>query len=148
MPLWRIWHPANVWSSSDKEALSKAITKLYTDVALPAFYVVVIYSETPAADGVYVGGVKTDKFVRFSIDQIARDSTQFPMARQKAWLDKIEASIAPYVKERGLDWELHIDSTPRSLWRIQGIDPPESGSEAETLWIERNMPVSLDHLKM
>jgi hypothetical protein len=110
MPLWRIWHPANVWSEGDKECLSKAITKLYTDQGLPAFYVVVLYSEIPATDGVYVGGKKHNRFVRISIDQIARDSTQFPMERQKLWLDRIDAVIAPYVRKRGLDWEFHIDS--------------------------------------
>jgi hypothetical protein len=37
-----------------------------------------------------------------------------------------------------LDWELHIYETPRDLWRVQGIDPPPAGSDAEKLWADKN----------
>lgn len=40
----------------------------------------------------------------------------------------------------GVDWELHISETPRDLWRVQGIDPPPTDSEAEKSWKANNMP--------
>lgn len=33
----------------------------------------------------------------------------------------IEEKLAPFVKERGYDWEVHIDETPMDLWRTHGL---------------------------
>jgi hypothetical protein len=33
-------------------------------------------------------------------------------------------AIAPFVKDRGFDWEFHIDETPFDLWSVQGYRPP------------------------
>ena len=35
-----------------------------------------------------------------------------------------EEKLAPFIKERGYDWEIHIDETPMDLWRTQGLVPP------------------------
>jgi hypothetical protein len=40
-----------------------------------------------------------------------------------------------------LEWEIHIAETPRSLWRVQGLDPPPANSDAEKDWVEKNLPV-------
>jgi hypothetical protein len=56
MPLWTIYHPPSVFESEEtKEALSKAITSIYTAVNLPAFYVNVLF--IPVQD-IWIGGVK------------------------------------------------------------------------------------------
>jgi hypothetical protein len=47
--------------------------------------------------------------------------------------------LEPHIQARPeLEWELHIAETPRDLWRINGIDPPPSNSEAEKTWKEQN----------
>ena len=50
----------------------------------------------------------------------------------------IEKAFAPYVRERGLDWENHIEQLDRESWRKSGIRPPLPDTDAEKLWIEQN----------
>jgi hypothetical protein len=50
MPDWRIYHPSGTFTEPDKrEKLSQDITSIYTRFGLPAFYVVVLFIEMPAA---------------------------------------------------------------------------------------------------
>jgi len=50
--------------------------------------------------------------------------------------------LKPFITDRKeLDWELHIYETPRDLWRVQGIDPPPSFSDAEKLWVHENKAI-------
>jgi hypothetical protein len=58
----------------------------------------------------------------------------------------IEQQLAPHIKERGLEWELHIDETPIDLWRVQGLPAPPFGSEAEKQWAADNKPTPYDGL--
>ena len=51
---------------------------------------------------------------------------------------KIDEIIAPYVKDRGYDWEVSIDETPFDLWSLQGEIPPPFESVAEKRWIKEN----------
>ena len=53
----------------------------------------------------------------------------------------IEEKLAPFVKDRGFNWEVHIDETPMDLWRVQGIVPPPPGSETERLWAQEDKPI-------
>jgi Putative oxalocrotonate tautomerase enzyme len=48
--------------------------------------------------------------------------------------------IHSFVRDRGLDWEIHIDDTPRNQWTVQGMRPPDSGSDEEKRWIRENRP--------
>jgi phenylpyruvate tautomerase PptA (4-oxalocrotonate tautomerase family) len=136
MPLWRIYHESSVFTDAQKVALAKSITKLYNDIGLPAFYTNVIFVPVPAAS-IYVGGVPATKFVRFTIEQIARS---FKNDEVKAiWLNKIDAALAPHLKERGdLTWEYHIVETERQLWKVNGIVPPGIGTLAEKRWKRDN----------
>ncbi len=44
MPLWHIYHPQGTYGDHEsKAALAKAITSVYTEVGLPAFYVNVYF---------------------------------------------------------------------------------------------------------
>jgi hypothetical protein len=54
------------------------------------------------------------------------------------WMEKIEKAIAPFIRDRGFDWELHYGQTPRELWRVQGLKPPKANSEAERVWVKEN----------
>ena len=89
-------------------------------MAMPRFYVVVAFHDLPR-DSLFVGGVPRNDFVRFSIDHIAY---AMPAELREALLKFINKSIHPFVRDRGLDWEIHIDDTPRNQWTIQGMRPP------------------------
>lgn len=74
MPLHRFYVPRNLYTAEDKEAIAAAVTRIYTSFGLPAFYVVVLFISVDI-DDYFVGAKKTDKFLRISIQHIAR---QFP----------------------------------------------------------------------
>jgi len=139
MPCWDIFTPENAFSDDEKEQLAEAITSIYVDfVNLPKFYVVILFHEKPA-NNIYVGGKAANNFVRIRVDHIAR---QMDTAEMRALcMLVIEAKLAPFVKERGFDWEVHIDETPLDLWRVQGLIPPPAESEMEKLWTKENRPV-------
>lgn len=144
MPYWKILTPVGAYSDEDKQALSDSITDLYVDaVNLPRFYVVVAFEEVPAGS-FYIGGKVHTNFVRVVIDHIARqiDTPQL----QEACMDWIEMVLEPFVKERGFDWEVHVDETPIELWRTQGLVPPEPYSEQEMQWAKDNKPTPYEVL--
>jgi phenylpyruvate tautomerase PptA (4-oxalocrotonate tautomerase family) len=135
MPLWKVYHPENAFSDADRQAIAARITGLYGD--LPPFYVGVIF-EPVAATRFYVGGEPADDFVRISVDHIARQITD--EAIKQRFLAKIGQALAPYIADRGLRWELHIDETPFSLWTIQGFRPPAPGTPQSEKWRADNRP--------
>jgi phenylpyruvate tautomerase PptA (4-oxalocrotonate tautomerase family) len=139
MPCWEIFTPANAYTEEDREQLSEAITSIYAGYGnLPEFYVVVIFQEKPA-NSIYVGGKAANNFVRIRVDHVARQM-DIPEVRA-ACMAVIEDTLAPFVKDRGFDWEVHIDETPMDLWRIQGLVPPLPDSEMEKLWAKENRPI-------
>jgi len=84
--------------------------------------------------------------VRITVEQIARTmpdgATPEGAARRKAWLEKINQTLKPYIIDRSeLQWELHISETPRDLWTIQSLAPPPSNSDEEMMWKEQNEAV-------
>ncbi|KAF8585984.1 hypothetical protein K439DRAFT_1632245 [Ramaria rubella] len=91
-----------------------------------------------ASDSFYVGGEKRKNFVRIVSQQLARTTTKEAWPRN---LDGLEECWAPFIKDRGLDWELHIEQHERGLWRVQGIDPPLKGTDAELRWVRENRAV-------
>lgn len=138
MPLWRIFHGPGAFDAEQKAALARDITKLYVDVGLPAFYVNVLFFAVPE-ESFYIGGKGAANFVRVSIEQIARKLPP-DEARVRNWLRRIDDALAPYIKERGFDWEYNILETSRDLWKVNGIVPPPTGSEEEKKWNAENRP--------
>ena len=143
MPLWNVYCTEGTYSKEDKRAFSEAITDIYAseagglpEMTMPRFYVVVVFHDVPK-DSLFIGGVPRNDFVRFSIDHIAY---AMPDEFRELMLKFINKSIHPFVRDRGLDWEIHIDDTPRDQWTVQGMRPPDSGSEEEKRWIRENKP--------
>lgn len=138
MPLWHVYVVEGTYSSQDKSGMAKRVTDLYEQYArLPRFYVSVVFHELPS-DSFYMGGEPADRFVRISIDHIARhldDHSHFA-----AWLNIIDETLAPWLRDRGLDWEIHGDETPRAFWEINGFIPPPRKSEDERRWAKENRP--------
>jgi phenylpyruvate tautomerase PptA (4-oxalocrotonate tautomerase family) len=136
MPMWQIFAPAGAYDTADKKAFSTAITDIYADLAgLPRFYVVVVFEERPPGT-VWVGGEPADNFVRVVIDHIARQ-LDTPEMRDLT-MEMMEATLEPFAKDRGFNWEIHIDETPLDLWRTQGLMPPPAESDEEKRWARDN----------
>lgn len=56
-------------------------------------------------------------------------------------VDLIQDAFAPYVRDRGLDWESHVEYVDREGWRENGLRPPMPKTDAEKTWIELDKPV-------
>jgi phenylpyruvate tautomerase PptA (4-oxalocrotonate tautomerase family) len=142
MPYWEIFAPEGAFTPEDKKGLSSDLAHMYAEnVDIPLFYTVVRFQDLPA-NSLYVGGEDTTNFVRIVVDHIARHLPD-PEYRKFA-MGVFEATIAPYVRDKGLDWEIHFDETPLDLWRVQGLIPPPAGTELEKLWAEENRAIPYD----
>lgn len=138
MPMWHIYHPKGIYTAEEKQEFSAQITGLY--VNLPKFYVIVIFEEVSAED-FFVGGEPHDRYVKISIDHIAR--TIPDPGRRRWWMETINQRLAPYLMDRGLRWEINIDETPFDFWTIDGYFPPAAGSGDERRWAAENRPSPL-----
>ena len=99
------------------------------------FYVVFVFEEM-AEGSCFVGGEPHNRFIRFKVDQIAR-TLPGPVIREW-WIRTLDRVIAPFVKDRGYDWEISIDETPCDLWSLQGEPAPPFESAAEKRWVKEN----------
>lgn len=102
MPMHRIYTAEGVYTPTDKQALSKAITSLYTR-ALPAFYVVVLFIDLPK-NSFFIGGETNDKFVRFNVQHLARHFED--KAKKLEFMRTYEEVVKPFTAGKGLDWEV------------------------------------------
>ncbi|KAL5355944.1 putative oxalocrotonate tautomerase [Aspergillus floccosus] len=140
MPLWLIFHPPNTFEdAASKQALVKDVTKIYTNVGLPPFYVVVNFIRI-SSEEVWVGGERRTErpFVRIIIDHIAVRIENDDMYKRTA--DAIDNALKPHLADKGYDWEFHVDETERKLWRINGMIPPPFKSDEERKWATENRP--------
>ncbi|KAE8309936.1 hypothetical protein BDV41DRAFT_546450 [Aspergillus transmontanensis] len=71
MPIWSFKSSRGALSEQDKTDLVKDITRLYTKVDLPAFFVNVQFVEMGPTE-MFVGGESRSNFVNLSIVHIAR----------------------------------------------------------------------------
>uniref|UniRef100_A0AC35GTZ8 Tautomerase cis-CaaD-like domain-containing protein n=1 Tax=Panagrolaimus sp. PS1159 TaxID=55785 RepID=A0AC35GTZ8_9BILA len=141
MPLHRIYHTPGQFSKDDKKGLAEAITKIYTNpkgANLPAFYVVVLFVPVDE-ENFFVGGKTTKNFVRISVQHIARSFDSHEQS--KSFLEIYESALAPFIKERGFDWEVEIEQIDRNLWRENGLSPPLPRTDAEKEWVRLNKAV-------
>jgi phenylpyruvate tautomerase PptA (4-oxalocrotonate tautomerase family) len=142
MPLWKVYHPVGAYSAQDKKEFAEKVTAMYSRIPIPKFYVVMIFEEVAAAS-FYVGGASHGKFVRLKLEHMAR-TLPGPILREW-WVKAVDQLIAPYVRDRGYDWEVTIDEVPADLWSLQGEIPPPFESHAEKRWVKENQasPYSL-----
>lgn len=142
MPLWLIFYPeGHFQDTAARKALTQDITKIYTDIGLPPFYVVVNFIKVGPQD-MWIGGEqKTDKpFIRFVIEHIAVNLPDDDIAMDKT-ARRIDQALKPHVADKGYDWEFHVDETDRRLWKVNGLVPPKFGSEQEKVWVKENRAV-------
>lgn len=137
MPLWTIYHSTGTYTEEDKQALASRIVSLYP--ILPEFYVGTVFHEMPG-ESFFIGGKRTEGFVRIAVDHIARQFAD--ESQRERWLAMARDALTPFTADRGLDWELHVDETPFHLWLIQGMRPPLPNSEREKLWMAENRAVA------
>lgn len=139
MPLWDIVTSANALTKEDKQTIVDGITKIYTKVGLPAFYVVIRFSERSTGD-LFVGGKYHPSHVVLQVYHLARN---FASDEQKTgFLERVDKVLNPVMKGRGLDWEYTISESPRELWKSNGLVPPMPGTEMEKEWVRQNRPVA------
>ncbi|KAJ7586911.1 hypothetical protein C8J56DRAFT_787250, partial [Mycena floridula] len=60
---------------------------------------------------------------------------------KRNFMDRYEAALAPFTKDKGVDWEVQIAEHDAILWNENGMAPPLSGTEEEMLWKMENRAV-------
>ncbi|KAF7593824.1 hypothetical protein BBP40_010759 [Aspergillus hancockii] len=140
MPLWLIHHSPQTLTNEDKHTLAQGITNLYTKAGLPAFYVRIHFHEMPLTD-TFVGGKPHLKSVDLTIYHLARVMTSDK--QKQRFLEAVDAILGPVFEPRGIDWEYFVQESPRDLWKINGLVPPEAGSEEEKEWVRLNQAMKL-----
>lgn len=137
MPVWDFQYPPGLLAESDKHDLAKAITKIYTAVGLPAFYVQTRFTEkSPGTQ--FIGEEAATKYVSIQIVHAARKLAE---NRREAFLSAADAVLNPVLGPKGLDWEYWVHEVDRELWKINGLVPPPTGSDMEKEWARANAPV-------
>ncbi|TPX30177.1 hypothetical protein SmJEL517_g06199 [Synchytrium microbalum] len=144
MPLHQIYHPVDAYSDKDKIEIAERITKMYTSIGLPPFYVVVLFHAVPSSS-FYVGGRQTNKFIRVHTQHLAR-AFNGDSERKRKSMEYLDVALKPYTQDRGYDWETHVTEVDRELWRENGLVPPLPGTEAEKVWVKENRAVPYSKL--
>jgi hypothetical protein len=146
MPLWKIYHgPDTFTDATERNELAKRITDFYVALQLPAYYVNGQYFAL-SADRFYTGGNPISKTVGVEILHIARSWDRKDQAYAKGLKDAFDGILRPYTIDKGLHLEYAIQESPVALWRINGIDPPESFPPEEHEQAARNK-AKLDELR-
>ena len=146
MPLWDINYTAGGLSAQQRQSLADAITKIYTTLGLPPFYVQVRFRES-APTSLFVGGqdyssttgTNSQKHLSVQIVHVAR-SFDSETAKQR-FLTKVDRVLNPLLDGKGWNWEYWVMEGPRELWKINGLVPPPTGSEMEKKWYKANRPL-------
>ncbi|KAJ7171275.1 putative oxalocrotonate tautomerase [Mycena filopes] len=111
MPLHRFFVPNGLYTAEEKTAIAEAITNLYTSppISLLPFYVLVLFIELEKGN-FFNGGKATDGMARITIEHTARN---FPedFTKKRGFMDRYEKAIAPWTKERGINWEVTVMDT-------------------------------------
>lgn len=138
MPLWDIHTSGPLFNPEEKQELAKKITQIYA--LLPAFYVRVRFTEH-ALGATFSGGEADTKFVHLQIWHLAR---HFQSTEQKqGFLKRMDAVVTPTMEGKGLEWEYTVNESPRDLWKMNGMVPPEANSEMEKEWKRVNRPMAV-----
>lgn len=138
MPLLQFYHPANLFTTSDKQTIATKLTSTIYK-RLPAFYVNVQFIPL-SPDNFYVGGKSSSNHVRIVLEHIAHHTTD--KEESKNFKDNFEAVIRPFVQDKGMSWEFCVLFGQQHLWRIDGIDPPLIGEDDIEVWREAGKPVA------
>ncbi|KAJ5964944.1 Tautomerase [Penicillium vulpinum] len=140
MPAWYIKHSPNTLTAPEKEQLAKAITRLYVSIGLPAFYVQVHFTEDIPGTA-FVGGEPHPNFASITIHHVAR-AMKNDEAKQ-IFLAGVDGILNPVFEPKKMEWEYWVAEVSRDLWKINGLVPPQPGSEGEKKWAELNKAVKL-----
>ncbi|KAF8601399.1 hypothetical protein BDV93DRAFT_585532 [Ceratobasidium sp. AG-I] len=139
MPMHRIYTTQGLYTPSEKHALAKAITSVYTRI--PAFYVVVLFIDV-SMDSFLLGGEPNDRFVRFNVQHLAR---HYATREEKVdFMRRYAEALRPFTAGKGLDWEVNMDEADSVTWHENGMSPPAPDSEGEGLWKKLNRPVPFE----
>jgi hypothetical protein len=117
------------------------LTDFYVGIGLPRFYAEVIFVPLDE-DDFYAGGTSKHKNIRIVARHAARTSTrgELSMSDVEACVARFQEIYAYYFEPKGLDWEFNLDELPRDYWRLNGLVPLPTPSEAQDKWAELNHP--------
>ncbi len=60
---------------------------------------------------------------------------------KERFLKGVDRVLTPIMEKKGLNWEYNVTEAPRELWKINGMYPPQPGTEVEKAWFDANKPL-------
>lgn len=146
-----IFHPPGTFEDeTTKGALAKSITSNYTRLGMPAFYVVVNFIKTSPSDQ-WLGGEmastrSTRPFIRIRVLHIHINAPDDEKVHAKMMAHLTEL-LRPHTLNKGYNLEYEIAESRRSLWHVNGMNPPVFGSEDEKVWRGENRAVPPEEME-
>ncbi|TKW54681.1 hypothetical protein CTA1_1787 [Colletotrichum tanaceti] len=97
-------HSVGAFTAYEKRDLAEAVTKLYTEYDIPAFYVSVQFIALGAED-LWYGGVPHPKFTLVTIYHVAANVIKEPIETQKKFIEEVDDVLTPRMTKKGMGWE-------------------------------------------
>lgn len=135
MPKWVFNYTKGALTLEDKKNLAQGMSNIYTTFGLPSFLAHVHFFELEA-NNIWSGGEPSHSFTTITIYHAAaniRNKTE-----GENFLKALDDVVRPVLKPKGISWESNIYETPRDNWRVQGMAPPNFGSDMMNRWIRDN----------
>ena len=136
MPKWQFAHTKGAFTKEDKEKLAKGMARIYVAYGLPAFYAHVQFIELGADDFWSGGEIPDHPSTTISIYHAAANVRNKDEGEQ--FLKALDDVVRPVLKPKGIRWESNVYETPRDLWRLQGMAPPDFNTELHNKWVKDN----------
>ena len=138
MPRWNFQIIKGTLTRAEKDRIATQVTKLYTDLGFPAFFINVFFSENDEGQ-FYSGGKTPAKAAWFGITHAARGFLdEEERLKFHAGIDEI---VRPVFEPKGIKWEYNIYIYPGDNWRIDGMIPPIDRPDVLKQWVDEDRAV-------
>ncbi|KAI1385717.1 putative oxalocrotonate tautomerase [Hypoxylon trugodes] len=137
MPRWTFDITLGLLTADEKKTLATSITKIYTDLGFPQFWVNVFFHETKPEN--FYTGLESGNHAFFVINHAAKT---FESEEQRLWFhDLVASTVKPIFDPKDIHWEYNIYQHPADNWRVQGMIPPVHNPDALKQWVEQNKTI-------
>lgn len=138
MPRWNFYIMKGTLTRADKDKVATQVTKVYTDLGLPAFLVNVFFDEHEESQ-FYSGGKTPAPAAFFTITHAARDFSS--EEERKRFHEDVDKIVRPVFEPKGVKWEYNVYIFPATNWRVDGMVPPVDKPDVFKQWFDENRPV-------
>ncbi|KAM3551217.1 hypothetical protein ARSEF4850_007981 [Beauveria asiatica] len=147
MPLWKIYHSAGIFTDqADRDAIAQKATKWYQSAGLPDYYVQTFFFPLERETSFTGGKPHARPYVLVEVLHVARNWNGNKKVAEKN-KNGIDGILKPFTTDKGFHLEFAVLEGRATLWRIDGVDPPEAFGPDEQEQAEKNRKVLADNYR-